>query len=133
MGNTNAARLRFANGQVVQEFGWDNDVDDDVRLAIEDIIGAELADEDYGDVADAVVIWWRANDGDLADMLVDSMNMLEDGGAIWVFTPKSGRPGYLSHAEIEDAADITGLHAMSTFELGPNWLATALANRGKTR
>lgn len=133
MGNTNAARLHFSAGQVVQEFGWDDDVDDDVRLEIEQITGSELADEDYGDVADAVVIWWRADDGDLADMLVDSMNMLEDGGAVWVFTPKSGRPGYLSHAEIEDAADITGLHAMNTFELGSNWSATALANRGKQK
>jgi len=129
----NVDRLRFSSGQVVQEFGWDNDVDDDVRLAIENVTGSELADEDYGDVANAVVIWWRAEDGDLADMLVDSMNMLEDGGAIWVFTPKAGRDGFVSHAEIEEAADTTGLHAMTTFGLGSNWSATALANRGRSK
>jgi hypothetical protein len=126
-------RLNFGPGQVVQEFGWDDDVADEVRLAIEDVTGSELADEDYGDVANAVVIWWRTDDGDLADMLVDSMNMLEDGGAIWVFTPKAGRTGFVSHAEIEDAADITGLHAMNTFEIAPNWSATALSNRGRSK
>ena len=133
MGNASAERLHFSSGQVVQEFGWDDDVDDEVRLAIEDITGTELADEYYGDVSNAAIIWWRADDGDLADMLVDSMNMLEDGGPIWVFTPKSGRPGFLSHADIADAANLTGLHTMSTFELGSNWSATALANRGKTK
>jgi len=125
-------RLDLAPGQVVQEFGWDDDVADDVRAEIEDIVGTELADEDYGDVADAVIIWWRAGDGDLSDMLVDSMNMLEDGGAIWLFTPKAGRTGYVNHSDIGEAANLTGLHATNTFDLAKDWSATALSNRGRS-
>ena len=124
-----AARLEFAPGQVVQEFGWDHDVADDVRAAIEEI--AELVDDEYDDVADAVIIWYRLDDGDLGDLLVDSMNMLEDGGAIWLFTPKAGRRGFVNHAEIAEAANLTGLHATNTFDLAKDWTATALANRGR--
>ena len=124
-------RLEFAPGQVVQEFGWDDDVDDAVRAEIESVTGAELADEDYGDVADGVIIWWRDGDGDLGDMLVDSMNMLEDGGAIWLFTPKAGRPGFVAQPEIGEAANLTGLHATNTFDLAQDWSATALSNRGR--
>jgi len=128
---TAVKRLEFSPGQVVQEFGWDDDVDDEVRADIESVTGAELADEDYGDVADAVVIWWRADDGDLGDMLVDSMNMLEDGGAIWLFTPKAGRPGFVGQSDIGEAANLTGLHATNTFDLATDWSATALSNRGR--
>ena len=128
-----SARLEFSAGKVVQEFGWDDDVDAAVREDIEAAIGAELADEDYDDVADAVVIWWRAEDGDLGDMIVDSMNMLEDGGAVWLFTPKAGRPGYVDHAEIAEAATLTGLHATNTFSLARDWSATELSNRGRAK
>ncbi|MGW9039287.1 DUF3052 family protein, partial [Streptomyces sp. NPDC055721] len=42
-----AARLGFEPGQVVQEIGYDDDVDQDLREGIESIIGAELVDEEY--------------------------------------------------------------------------------------
>ena len=60
-----ASRLGFTAGQVIQEFGYDSDVDDQLRFAIEDLTTTDLEDEDYGDVADAVLIWWRNDDGDL--------------------------------------------------------------------
>lgn len=123
------ARLEFAPGQVIQEYGWGNDVDDDVRLSIEEVIGSELVEEDYPDVADAVIIWWRDEDGDLGDMLVDSMNMLDDGGAVWLFTPKTGREGFVDHYEIAEAATLSGLHATETFDLAKDWTATALTSR----
>ena len=78
---------------VVQELGWDNDTDDDLRVAIEDSIDADMVDGDYGNVVDAVVLWWRDDDGDLVDGLVDSLTDLVGGGAIWLLTPKVGRPG----------------------------------------
>ncbi|MEP6651685.1 MAG: DUF3052 family protein, partial [Lapillicoccus sp.] len=53
------AKLGFGERQVVQEIGWDSDVDDELRFAIEDLTGSELEDEDYGDVADAVLVWFR--------------------------------------------------------------------------
>jgi len=122
-------RFGLTAGQVVQEFGWDDDVDDVLRAAIEDVTGEELADEDYGDVADGVIIWWREGDGDLTDMLVDALNMLEDGGDVWLLTRKAGRDGHVPHAEVEDAATTAGLHAMTTFAAAADWSATKLANR----
>lgn len=131
--DSQADRLGLTPGQVVQEFGWDDDVDDALRAAIEEITGAELADEDYGDVTDAVVVWWRKGDGDLADMLVDALTVLDDGGAVWVFTPKAGRDGHVGHDEIQEAATTAGLHAMTTFAVADDWSATRLANRGRGR
>ena len=92
-GSKAASRLGFTSGQVVQEFGWSDDVDDDLRAAIEATTGTELVDEDYDDVTDGVVLWWRDGDGDLTDTLVDVQTVLEDGGVIWVFTLKAGRAG----------------------------------------
>ncbi len=90
-----ASRLGFARGMVIQELNWDNDVDDELRLAIEDSIDADMVDSDYGNVVDAVVLWWRSEDGDLVDGLVDSLTDLVGGGAIWLLTPKIGRPNAL--------------------------------------
>ena len=78
--NSAVTKLGFAPGQVVQEIGYDSDVDDDLRIAIEDVIGSELEDEDYGNVADAVTLWWREDDGDLTDALVDALTNLADRG-----------------------------------------------------
>ena len=68
-----AARLGFEPGQVVQEIGYDDDVDQELREGIEELIGQELVDEDYDDVADAVLLWFRDDDGDLTDALVDAI------------------------------------------------------------
>ena len=76
---------------VVQELGWDSDTDDDLRVAIEDAIDSDMVDGDYGNVVDAVVLWWRDEDGDLVDGLVDSLTDLVGGGVIWLLTPE-GRP-----------------------------------------
>ena len=43
---------------------------------IEDAIDADMVDGDYGNVVDAVVLWWRDDDGDLVDALVDSLTDL---------------------------------------------------------
>ena len=51
-----AGRLGFKPGQVVQEFGYDDDVDDDLRAAIEEVTGNELADEDAQDVVDVALL-----------------------------------------------------------------------------
>lgn len=128
-----AARLGLVQGKVVQEFGWADDVDDSLRLSIETTTGNELVDEDYDDVTDVVVIWWREDDGDLTDALVDALTVLEDGGVIWVFTPKPGRPGHVGHSDIEEAATTAGLHATSTFVIAENWSATRLGTRARGR
>ena len=44
--------LGFASGSVIQEFGYDDDVDEAVRAQIEEETGQELVDEDYRDIVD---------------------------------------------------------------------------------
>lgn len=111
---------------VVQELGWDSDTDDDLRVAIEDTLDSDMVDGDYGNVVDAVVLWWRAEDGDLVDGLVDSLTDLVGGGVIWLFTPKVGRPNAVEPADITEAAPIAGLALTTTAAVSREWTATRL-------
>jgi len=128
-----AARLGFTSGQVIQEFGYDDDVDEDLRSGLETVTGSALVDEDYDDVTDGALVWFRDDDGDLADVLVDALTVLDDNGPIWLLTPKAGRSGHVSHSDIEEAATTAGLHPMTTFAAAPDWSATRLATRGRGR
>lgn len=120
------ARLGVQPGQVVQEFGYDGDVDDELRVSIEDTIGAELVDEDFDDVADVGLLWWRDEDGDLVDALVDVLTNLAERGAVLLLTPKSGRDGHVQASEVEEAALTAGLHATTSVSAGADWIATRL-------
>ncbi|MCD5311639.1 DUF3052 domain-containing protein [Kineosporia babensis] len=122
-----AGRLGLKPGQFVQEFGYDDDVDDELRLAIETLTGNELADEDAQEVADAVLFWWRDDDGDLVDALISGLTNLAEGGIIWLLTPKAGREGHVEHSEIEESAPTAGLHATSTISVCRDWTGTRLA------
>ena len=124
--NGSVAKLGFAAGQVVQEFGYDQDVDEDFRLAVEELCGSELEDEDYGNVADAVTLWWREDDGDLTDALVDALTNLADRGFIVLLSPKVGRPGTVEASDIEEAALTAGLHASGIVSASPDWTGTRL-------
>jgi hypothetical protein len=129
-----AGRLGFTPGMVIQELGWDNDADDALRVAIEDLIDADMVDGDYGNVVDAVLLWWRDDDGDLVDALVDALTDLVGGGAIWVLTPKIGRPGAVEPADITEAAPIAGLSQTTTSAVSKDWAATRLvAPKSATR
>jgi Protein of unknown function (DUF3052) len=122
-----SGRLGFKPGQVVQEFGYDTDADDELRAAIEELTGNELVDEDVQEVVDAAIFWWRDGDGDLVDGLVDALTNLAEGGVIWLFTPKSGRGGHVEPSEIEEAGPTAGLHATSTVSACRDWTGTRLA------
>lgn len=122
-------RLGFESGQVVQEFGHGDDVDEQVREQIAAATGHALEDEDFDDVVDAVVLWWRDDDGDLTDALLDVCTTLDEGGFVWLFTPKTGREGTVEHTEIEEAATTAGLHATSTVAIGAEWSGTRLGTR----
>lgn len=119
-------RLGLKKGLVVQELGWDQDTDDRVRVAIEDTIDGDMVDGDYGNVVDAVVLWWRSDDGDLVDGLVDSLTDLVGGGFIWLLTPKVGRPGAVDPADIAEAAPIAGLSQTTTAAVSKEWSASRL-------
>lgn len=121
-----AERLGFKPGMVVQELGWDEDVDESVRAEIEERLDADLVDGEYGDVVDAVILWWRNDDGDLVDALVDSLTDLVGGGAIWLVTPKVGRPGACDPADIAESAPVAGLSTTTTVAVGKEWSGTRL-------
>ncbi len=121
-----AARLGLTSGMVVQELGWDSDTDDDLRIAIADAIDADRVDGDYGNVVDVVVLWWRAEDGDLVDGLVDSLTDLVGGGVIWLLTPKVGRPNAVDPTDIAEAAPVAGLAQTTTAAVSKDWSATRL-------
>lgn len=119
-------RLGFVPGMAVQELGWDDDADDSVRRSIEAVTGSELVDDDHGEVVDAVVLWWREDDGDLVDALVDGLTDLADGGMICLLTPKVGRPGYVDPSDVAESAPTAGLTTTSSLTVAPDWSATKL-------
>ncbi|MEV0534139.1 DUF3052 domain-containing protein [Kitasatospora sp. NPDC050463] len=121
-----AARLGFQPGQVVQEIGYDDDTDLELREAIEEITGQDLVNEDYDDVADAVLLWFREDDGDLTDALVDAVGMLEDGGVIWLLVPKTGRDGYIEPGEVAEAAQTAGLSQAKSISAAKDWSGARL-------
>ncbi|MDO5645001.1 MAG: DUF3052 domain-containing protein [Dermabacter sp.] len=121
--------FEFHKGQLVQELGYDDDVDLTLRDGIEDLIDADLEDEDSQEIVDGVIVWWRAGDGDLVDALVDSLSTLVAGGPVWVLSPKPGRPGHVEPADIMEAASVAGLRAMNAVSLAKDWSGTRLASR----
>lgn len=121
-----AERMGFTAGAVVQELGWDSDTDDELRISIEDTVDGDLVDGDYGNVVDAVLLWWRSDDGDLVDGLVDAITDLVGGGAIWLMTPKVGRPNAVAAADVAEAAPIAGLSQTTTATVSKDWAATRL-------
>ncbi len=121
-----AERLGLKSGMVVQELGWDDDVDEELRASIEDTLDADMVDGDYGNVVDTVLLWWRNDDGDLVDGLVDSLTDLVGGGVIWLLTPKVGRPQSVDAADIAEAAPIAGLAQTTSATVSRDWAATRL-------
>lgn len=121
--------LGFTEDFLVQEIGADDDVDEEFRAALEEQLAEELIDEDEQEVVDAVLLWFREGDDDLTDALVDSLTNLDEGGVVWLLTPRSGRDGYVPPVEIQDAAPNAGLHVTSSAGVSANWAATKLVSR----
>ncbi|MEO6700983.1 MAG: DUF3052 domain-containing protein [Jatrophihabitantaceae bacterium] len=131
-GDTTSAlidRLGIEHGMVVQELGYDDDVDHDLREAIEDRLDDEMVDEDSDEVVEVVLLWFRADDGDLVDALVDAIAPLADNGVIWLLTPKRGRDGYVEPSDISEAAPTAGLSQTSLLPLGADWTGARLVSR----
>ncbi|KAA2264331.1 DUF3052 domain-containing protein [Solihabitans fulvus] len=123
-----AERLGIEPGNLVQEIGWDDDVDDSVRAAIEEKVGSDLLDEDSDEVVDVVLLWWRDGDGDLVDTLVDAATPLAENGVIWVLTPKNGRSGHVEPSEIAEAVPTVGLAQTSNISVAEDWSGTRLVS-----
>ena len=123
------AKLGFEQGQIVQEYGWDDDSDDALRAAIEDVVGDPLEDEDYTGIVDAVIMWWHDDDGDLTDALVDTLGTLAEGSSIVLLTPRPGQEGEVDPSEVDEAATTAGLHTSGNVMCSDHWVATRLAAR----
>jgi hypothetical protein len=121
-----AARLGIKAGHTVQEIGYDDDVDEAVRAAVAALPGVEVVDVDHDDVVDVVLLWWRDDDGDLVDALVDAIGPLADHGVVWLLTPKPGRDGHVDAEDIADAAPTAGLQPTSTVSAARDWQGTRL-------
>lgn len=117
-------KLGLTPGLAVQELGWDDDVDDDVRVMVEDAIDGELVEEPVEPV-DLVLLWWRDGDGDLVDYLVDAITLLAEDGSVWVLSPKTGKSGHVEPSEIAEAAPTAGLTQTLTMNLR-DWTANRL-------
>jgi Protein of unknown function (DUF3052) len=123
-----AGLLGIGQGATVMEIGYDSDTDDLVAEAVVVGSGEPVVDEDYDGVVDAVLLWWREDDGDLTDALVDAKPPLADNGVVWLLTPKFGRDGALEPADIADAASTSGLRRTTSVTLA-NWQAVRLVAR----
>lgn len=119
---TDLGKLGFRPGQVVQELGWDEDVDEELRQDVMDAIDGEMV-EDSIDAVDIVWLWLRSDDGDVTDGLVDAMRDLSDDGFIMLVTPKLGRPGTIDAADLADGAETAGMVLTSTYDVGEDWQA----------
>ena len=123
-----SGQLELTEGMLVQEVGWDSDCDESISEAIEDAVGSELLEEDTDEVVDAVLLWWRAGDGDLVDRLMDAVTPLTDDGSVWVLTPKTGLDGHVEPAVIAESAQTAGMLQTRTAALG-EWAGSRLTLR----
>lgn len=121
-----ADRLGIEPGMVVLEVGYDEDCDEELRESLVDRTGGEFVDENSDEVVDVALLWWREDDGDLVDALVDAIGPLADTGVVWLMTPKAGRPGHVEASDVTEAAPTAGLQQTSTVNAGKDWAAARL-------
>jgi len=115
-------QLGLTRGLVIEELGWDDDVDEDLRTAVMDAIDADLLEE-CEDAADVVLLWWRSEDGDVVDALVDALTDLSATGHIWLMTPKYGRKGHVPQADVAEGAVTAGMTLTSMANVSKDWTA----------
>ena len=124
-----AARMGIEAGFLVLQRGFGEDCDSSISDEVAKVSTNALVDENSQEVVDAVITWWREEDGDLVDELVDCLTYLTEGGAVWLLTPKVGRDGHVEPSDIKDAAPTAGLSLTSTFQASKDWIATRLVAR----
>jgi len=127
-----ADRFGIESGMVVMEMGYDEDVDEDLREVLIDRCG-ELVDEETDEVVDVVLLWWRDDDGDLVETLIDALGPLAESGVVWLLTPKAGRDGHVEPSEINESAPTAGLQQTSTVNAGKDWTASRLVTPRSAR
>lgn len=122
--------MGISEGDLILEIGFDpSDCDEQLRSALATKCGSPLLDHESQEVVDHVILWWRDEDGDLVDELVDALTFLTEDGDIWVLNPKVGQPGHCEPGEIQDAAPTAGLTQTISFVAAPMWTSTRLVPR----
>ena len=131
----NAEEFGFRQGDLVQEWLWDDDVDDSIREKIEKLTNEDLVDEEYDSAVDGAIIWWRDGDDEdeLSDTIVDAYAVLGDDGPLWVLTPKQGREGPPSPSTVQNAAKTAGMNAATPLTVSDDWNGILLRAFGKGR
>ena len=122
-----AERFGINGDVIVQEIGWDEDADTSISEDIEDAIGQPLLDEDTDELCDVVLLWFRSDDGDLVDSLVDAARNLSEGGRIWLLTPSPSAPGGVQPGEISESAQLAGLVPTKSDRFG-QWQGACLSS-----
>lgn len=115
-------QLGLTEGMVVEELGWDDDVDEAFRQAVMEVIDSDLLEESP-DAVDAVILWLRQEDGDVMELLIDSLTDLSSDGLLWALTPKIGRSGYVSHSDLAEGVVAAGLSLTTTATVSKDWSA----------
>ncbi|MBL7502570.1 DUF3052 domain-containing protein [Frankia sp. CNm7] len=126
-GQRRAERLGVVAGTMVQSINEDDDIAGDLLEAVIAASGTDLVPEDSDDVVDIVLLWWRDDDGDLANALIDARRQLSPQGVIWLLTPKAGRSGHVEPSDILDAVPTAGLVQTSTLSVAQEWAGMRLA------
>ena len=124
--------LNVESDHLIQEIGWDEDCDNSISEALEDAIGDALLDIDTDEVVDVVLLWWRDEDGDLVDGLVDATRSLGEDGRIWLLTPAKLDAGRVEPGVIAESAQLAGLVQTKSERLG-DWQGACLVSSGTKR
>ena len=125
-------QLGLVEGMIVEELGWDDDVDDDFRQLVMESIDSDLL-EDAPDAVDAIILWLREEDGDVMELLVDALTDLGPGGFLWVMTPKIGRPGHVPQSDLAEGVVAAGLSLTTTATVSKDWSAHRIVRPKGTR
>ncbi|WP_239340282.1 DUF3052 domain-containing protein [Frankia sp. CiP3] len=126
-GQRRAERLGITPGVLVQSLNEDDDIAHDLLGAVTSVSGTELVPEDSDDVVDVVLLWWRDDDGDLVEALIDARRQLSEAGVIWLLTPKAGRRGHVEPSDVLEAVPTVGLVQTSTVSVAAEWAGMRLA------
>lgn len=127
-----AVKLGIKEGQIALELGWDEDCDNTISDSIEAVLGEDFLEEENDELCDVVLLWWREEDGDLVDGLVDASRPLADNGSVWLLTPGAGKPGTVEPGLISESAQLAGLVQTKAERFG-EWQGSCLVQRGYTK
>ena len=104
-----------------EQIGRRWDCDESLREEVLAAPARVLAYEDYEGIADVVLLWWRAGDGNLSDALTDALIACAGQGTIWLLTPDTDQDGHVEASDIADGTTIARLSVTASFRAAPWW------------